>query len=73
MIDFYQTLKVAESADNEQIRHSFRILAKNYHPELNKNPDSREMFCRIYQAYSILSNSSNRSIYDLELKAWKKK
>jgi hypothetical protein len=63
-LNFYQILEVSANADEEEIRRSFRRLAKQYHPDVNKSPDAADHFRLIYMAYDILQDSFKRQLYD---------
>lgn len=52
----YQTLGVETSASRDDIRHAYKKLAKQYHPDLNKSPDAVEKFKEITEAATILCN-----------------
>jgi molecular chaperone DnaJ len=63
--DYYAILGVARNAKPEEIRKSYRHLARKYHPDLNpKNKAAEEKFKEISEAYEILSDQKKRSIYD---------
>jgi molecular chaperone DnaJ len=63
--DFYNVLGVAENATQEDIKKSFRKLAKQYHPDRNKgNKQSEEKFKEISEAYDILGDQQKRQQYD---------
>ena len=53
--DYYKTLKVKKSATLDQIKTSYRRLAKKYHPDLNKDDINAEKnFKNVNEAYKIL-------------------
>ena len=62
---YYEILEVSIQATEAEIKKSYRLLAVKYHPD--KNPGDREAeekFKQISQAYSVLSDSSKRQLYD---------
>ncbi|UOS50375.1 DnaJ domain-containing protein [Helicobacter pylori] len=60
----YQTLDVSENANQDEIKKSYRRLARKYHPDLNKTKEAEEKFKEINAAYEILSNEEKRRQYD---------
>src|SRR5450432_1944047 len=63
--DFYKTLGVAKDAPADEIKKSYRKLARKYHPDANKgNPASEERFKEISEAYNVLSDEKRRKEYD---------
>ncbi len=64
-IDPYLILGVNRSASEEEIRKSFRALARIYHPDMNGNSEaSQARFREIAQAYDMLKDSDRRALYD---------
>ena len=61
---YYDILGVSESASPEQIKESYRRLAKRYHPDISKDPDAEEKFKEIQEAYAVLSDPEKKSNYD---------
>lgn len=63
--DFYEILGVAESASQDEIKKAYRKLAKEHHPDANRDdPQAAERFKEIGEAYSVLSNPEKRKQYD---------
>lgn len=66
MRDFYEILEVERNASKEEIKTSYKKLAKKYHPDLNNGDKEAETkFKEINVAYEILSDDKKRSNYDL--------
>lgn len=65
MRNLYEILEVDEKASKEEIKRSYRKLAKKYHPDLNQgNEEASEKFKEINLAYEVLSDETKRSQYD---------
>lgn len=62
--DYYEVLGVAKGASPEEIKKSYRQLARKYHPDVNKEPDAEDKFKEINEAYEILSDDQKRGMYD---------
>lgn len=63
-MDPYRELGVARDADAGEIRQRFRTLAKQYHPDVNKDPGAEDRFKRISQAYEIIGDDDKRALWD---------
>jgi molecular chaperone DnaJ len=63
--DYYDTLGVSRKASADEIRKSYRKLARKYHPDLNPGDKSaEERFKRVQEAYDVLSDPKKRPMYD---------
>ncbi len=65
MIDPYQALGVAKGADDKEIKSAYRKLAKELHPDKNKdNPKATERFSDVTKAYDLLLDKEKRAQFD---------
>ena len=63
--DPYEVLQVQRNASTEEIKKSYRRLAREYHPDANPDdPESEEKFKEVAFAYEVLSDPEKRSRYD---------
>ncbi|KAM3380460.1 chaperone protein DnaJ [Capsicum galapagoense] len=62
--DLYSVLNVSRNATLQEIKASYRKLARKYHPDMNKGPGAEEKFKEISAAYEVLSDDEKRSSYD---------
>lgn len=66
-MNYYQTLQVNSKATQQEIKQSYRSLAKQFHPDrLSKNADHSKIV-EINAAYEVLSNPQTRRQYDRQL------
>jgi curved DNA-binding protein len=71
-IDYYKVLGVANNASQEEIKKAYRKLAKQYHPDLNKdNPQAKAKFQEINEANEVLGDPEKRRRYDEYGEHWK--
>ena len=62
--DYYEVLGVARGASEDELKKAYRRLAKQYHPDTNKDPDTEARFIEVNEAYEALSDPQKRSVYD---------
>jgi curved DNA-binding protein len=62
--DLYEILGVARDAPADEIQRAYRRLARQYHPDVNKDPGAEATFKDIAEAYDVLSDPDTRKRYD---------
>jgi molecular chaperone DnaJ len=62
--DYYEVLGVPRTATPEDVKSAFRRLARQYHPDVNKEPDAEEKFKELNEAYAVLSDEQKRAAFD---------
>jgi len=60
----YETLAVSENASADEIKKSYRKLARKYHPDINKEESAVDKFKEINAAYEVLSDADKKAQYD---------
>jgi curved DNA-binding protein len=60
----YETLGVSENASADEIKKSYRKLARKYHPDINKEESAVDKFKEINAAYEVLSDPEKKAQYD---------
>uniref|UniRef100_A0A668UI10 DnaJ homolog subfamily C member 16 n=2 Tax=Oreochromis aureus TaxID=47969 RepID=A0A668UI10_OREAU len=63
-MDPYKILGVTKRASQAEIKKVYKRLAKEWHPDKNKDPGAEDMFIKITKSYEILSNEEKRANYD---------
>ena len=63
--DYYEVLGVSKDASLNDIKLAYRRLARKHHPDLNKtDPQAKEKFIELQEAYEVLSDEQKRQNYD---------
>ena len=62
--DYYELLGISRNASKEDIKRAYRRLARQYHPDVNKEEGAEERFKEINRAYEVLSEPETRARYD---------
>ncbi|RAP34849.1 molecular chaperone DnaJ [Candidatus Marinamargulisbacteria bacterium SCGC AG-439-L15] len=62
--DLYEILGVSKGASDSEIKKAYRVLARKFHPDVNKGSDAEAKFKEVQKAYEILSNKQKRAQYD---------
>jgi len=71
-IDYYAVLGVDPTADEKTIKTAYRKLARKFHPDVSKLPDTENKFKEVAQAYEVLHDKNKRAEYDQLLEARKR-
>jgi curved DNA-binding protein len=62
--DFYEILDVPRTATQDEIQRAYRTMARQHHPDVNKDPGAEDRFKEISEAYDVLSDPQTRRRYD---------
>ena len=62
--DYYEVLGIQRGAAADEIKKAFRKLARQFHPDVNREPDAESKFKEINEAYEVLSDEQKRGAYD---------
>jgi molecular chaperone DnaJ len=63
--DLYEVLGVRPEASDDEIKRAYRKLARELHPDVNKDPEAERRFKEVSAAYQTLSDPARRRQYDL--------
>jgi curved DNA-binding protein len=62
--DYYRVLGLERTATQEDIKRSYRKLARQYHPDVSKHSDAEDRFKEVGEAYEVLKDPEKRAAYD---------
>lgn len=62
--DYYQTMGLEKTASADDIKKTYRKLARKYHPDVSKEPGAEAKFKEINEAYEVLKDPEKRKAYD---------
>jgi curved DNA-binding protein len=69
--DYYKTLGLKRDATADEIKRSYRKLARKYHPDVSKEDNAEEQFKQVSEAYEVLRDPEKRTAYDQFGSNWK--
>ncbi|WP_168788151.1 DnaJ C-terminal domain-containing protein [Paraburkholderia aromaticivorans] len=69
--DYYETLGLERSASQEDVKRSYRKLARKYHPDLSEHTDAEDRFKELGEAYEVLKDPEKRAAYDRMGSEWR--
>jgi len=62
--DYYQAMGLKRDASPQEIKQAYRKLARQYHPDISKDPQGSEKFQEVGEAYAVLKDPKKRQAYD---------
>jgi curved DNA-binding protein len=69
--DYYKVMGVERGANADEIKRSYRKLARKYHPDVSKEKNAEEKFKEVQEAYEVLKDPEKRSAYDQLGSQWR--
>lgn len=61
---YYRILNIREKATDDELKRSYRMLAKRFHPDVSREENAAERFADVNEAYGVLSDPVKRAEYD---------
>ena len=62
--DYYEVLSIQRDASSDEIRRAYRKMARQYHPDVNSEPDAEARFKEVTEAYEVLNDADKRAAYN---------
>ena len=69
--DYYKVLGLERNATQEEVKRTYRKLARKFHPDINKEPTAEARFKEIGEAYEVRGDAEKRAAYDQLGSQWK--
>ena len=64
--DFYEVLGISKTANADEIKRAYRKKAKQYHPDICKEPDAEEKFKEVQEAYDLIIKERLMIVMDMQ-------
>ncbi len=69
--DYYKIMGLSRGATQDEVKRSYRKLARKYHPDVSDDPEAEERFKELGEAYEVLKDPEKRAAYDQLGAQWK--
>ena len=67
-MNYYDVFNLSPTASFKEINEKHKVLAKQYHPDINDSDDAHEKMAKLNEAYEVLSDVNKREVYDRKLR-----